>query len=417
MIKKSFIKKGVFRVLIATYLFYITYIIFVFYYFACIFGVPMVSVTRLLFLIIINSFLVYVPIYITDFKLEWLMMFIYFIVIGMQIALTYKQSLVQTVSAVLCFTINYFGIRVLLIGIFAYNSGQQIVEMIGDIDNRIKITAITFLILAPYILVSSRILISKVIKFLFSDIPSLKLAAVLLGISCISQILALPTLYIETEDPLLNSSFQIMISLLALISFILIMVIVFIYSKLKQASVTYEVTSEKIKMENSTVARLEAEVKTDFFTGFYVRSVAVKKLQKFLSEREKCYIVYLDLDGLKIVNDTYGHEEGDWYIQEVSKEIQSVFSADTVARIGGDEFLLVGNDSSSINDKVQRCYASVLKLKEKNKKEYETSISYGVTEVDSSNIFTAEELIELTDDKMYTFKKMRNKERKQKYSQ
>ncbi len=400
--------------IIATYFLYIIYIIFVFYYFSCIFGVPMVGKIKLVFLIIANSFLVYVPIYITEFKVEWLMMLIYFIVIGAQIALTYKQTFVQTVSALLCFTINYFGVRVLLIGIFAHNSGQQVTEMLTNIDNRIMITAITFLILAPYILVSSRILISKVIKFLFTDIPSLKLAAVLLGISCISQVLALPTLYIKTEDPLLNSSFQIMISLVALISFVLIMVIVFIYSKLKQASITYEVTSARIKTDNSTIAKLEAEADTDFFTGFYVRSVALTKLQAFLNAREKCYLVYLDLDGLKIVNDTYGHEEGDWYIQAASKEIQKVFSNDVIARIGGDEFLLVGKDESSIQEKVELCYNNIVALKEKNAKVYETSISYGVTEVDASNIFTADELVELTDDKMYTFKKARNKERKQK---
>ncbi len=400
--------------LVATLFLYCLYIIFVFYYFACIFGVPMVGKITLLILIILNLFLVYVPIYITEFKLEWLMMIIYFIVIGAQIAFIYKQTVVQTISALLCFTINYFGVRVLLIGIFAYNSGQQVTEMLTDIDNRIKITAFAFLILAPYILVSSRILISKVIKFLFSDLPSLKLAAVLLGISCISQLLALPTLYIETEDPLLNSSFQIMISLVALISFVIIMVIVFIYSKLKQASDTYEVTTARIKTDNSTIEKLEAEADTDFFTGFFVRSIALQKLKSFVEARKYCYLVYLDLDGLKLVNDTYGHEEGDWYIQAAAREIQNIFSKDIIARIGGDEFIIVGNESCLIKDKVALCYTNILNLSKKNKKEYETSISYGLTEIDASNIFTADELVELTDDKMYTFKKARNKERKQK---
>ncbi len=402
------------NMLALTYILYAMYIIFVFYYFARIYGVPMISKIRLPFVILINTFLVYVPIHITDFNAEWLMMIIYFVVLGLQIALTYKQTFVQTIAAVLCFTINYFGVRVLLIGIFAYNSGQQVPEMLSVLDNRIKITAITFLILAPYILVSSRILISKVVRFLFADIASLKLCCVLLGTVTISQFLALPTLSLRTKEPCLNSMFQIKISVVALVAFVLIMTIVFIYSKLKQASITYESTFAKIKTDNSTITELEAEAKTDFFTGFYVRSIAVNKLQEFLNARTYCYLVYLDLDGLKHVNDTFGHEEGDWYIKTVAKEIKRSFSQDTIARIGGDEFLIIGNfqDPLTITQKVEQCYKNILSLSNAHDKNYETSISYGITEVDSGNILLCEELIDLTDDKMYSFKKARNKERK-----
>ncbi len=397
-----------------TSLIYIIYICLVFYYLSKIYGVPMAKKRILCILILINTYLIYLPVYILNFRYEGIVMALYFVALGTQIILVYKLNFISTLAALLCFTINYFGIRVLLIGLFTLDTSQQIDVFLNSIENRLKVTSLTFLILSPYILVSSRLLISKVVKYLFSDLSSLKLACILLGAVCINQFIALPTLYTNTEIPQFNAYYQITISLLSLVSFVIIMILVFIYSKLKQASVEYRNTTAEIQTEESTITRLEAEVRTDFFTGFYVRSVAVNTLQEFLKSKKYCYLVYLDLDGLKIVNDTLGHEEGDWYIQAVAKEIASVFRTETIARIGGDEFLIVGDDTEhlSITEKVSLCHDNVLKLKEQYNKAYDTSLSYGITEVDKKNNLSYEKLIDATDSKMYAFKKAQNKHRK-----
>jgi diguanylate cyclase (GGDEF)-like protein len=63
---------------------------------------------------------------------------------------------------------------------------------------------------------------------------------------------------------------------------------------------------------------------------------------------EKLAIAYLDLDGFKQINDTYGHDSGDVLLIEISKRMQnSLREGDTLARLGGDEFVAILRDQSN----------------------------------------------------------------------
>jgi diguanylate cyclase (GGDEF)-like protein len=53
-------------------------------------------------------------------------------------------------------------------------------------------------------------------------------------------------------------------------------------------------------------------------------------------------VAYLDLDGFKVINDTYGHEAGDQLLIGVSASMKHALrEGDTLARLGGDEFVVV----------------------------------------------------------------------------
>jgi diguanylate cyclase (GGDEF)-like protein len=90
----------------------------------------------------------------------------------------------------------------------------------------------------------------------------------------------------------------------------------------------------------------EAQVMHDTLTGLTNRLLLVDRLQQALAavRRERCQaaVLYIDLDGFKAVNDTFGHELGDELLVEVARRLRhAVRETDTVGRIGGDEFVVV----------------------------------------------------------------------------
>jgi len=84
----------------------------------------------------------------------------------------------------------------------------------------------------------------------------------------------------------------------------------------------------------------------DALTQLPNRTLLYDRIEQALAvaarEQRQVAVGYLDLDGFKAVNDTYGHDAGDQLLQEVSRRlVAGVRPADTVARIGGDEFVVL----------------------------------------------------------------------------
>lgn len=89
-------------------------------------------------------------------------------------------------------------------------------------------------------------------------------------------------------------------------------------------------------------ARAEEQALTDALTGLGNRRAMGQALATLMNERRGFALIQLDLDYFKEVNDTLGHAAGDHVLSEVSAMLQScVRGADLVARVGGDEFVLV----------------------------------------------------------------------------
>jgi diguanylate cyclase (GGDEF)-like protein len=67
--------------------------------------------------------------------------------------------------------------------------------------------------------------------------------------------------------------------------------------------------------------------------------------------QKPCAVMFLDLDGFKKINDTHGHEEGDELLRQFGQRIvHAVRGTDTVARLAGDEFVVILENLAAPND-------------------------------------------------------------------
>jgi len=101
--------------------------------------------------------------------------------------------------------------------------------------------------------------------------------------------------------------------------------------------------------------KLEFEVTHDSLTGLANRKALYNAknriTEKIKRNKKKLFILYLDVDGFKAVNDTLGHQIGDNVLIEISQKILArVREYDLVARVGGDEFVVLMEDVENKND-------------------------------------------------------------------
>ncbi len=149
----------------------------------------------------------------------------------------------------------------------------------------------------------------------------------------------------------------------------------------------------------------------DQLTGIPNRTLFIDILRRDISLSSRTGkiigVVFIDLDDFKSVNDTLGHEMGDELIRQISKRLSgSIRKHDTVARFGGDEFLLILNNMAEIND-LQKKVEKIMDIFHEpfllNKMEYFVTCSAGVSvyPVDGED---SETLVKNADIAMYNSK-------------
>ncbi len=156
----------------------------------------------------------------------------------------------------------------------------------------------------------------------------------------------------------------------------------------------------------------------DSLTGLLNRRGFEKKITELFDKQgNKLYdlaVVSIDMDGLKYINDTFGHSSGDESIKQISKCIYNALNPkEFVARMGGDEFaaILILSDIGRIGQFIRSVRNNIKDANAKGKYPYELSASIGTCELNSWN-----ELVECmgnADKAMYLEKKAKKKNRKE----
>ncbi len=157
---------------------------------------------------------------------------------------------------------------------------------------------------------------------------------------------------------------------------------------------------------------LRKSAETDGMTGTLNRRMGMEELERLLSKRElsQSYaLAFIDIDGLKPINDIYGHSEGDYAIKTIARTLLScVRESDLVCRYGGDEFFIVfQNATREIAESVLgRMNKKLGELNESGVKPYPLSFSYGleVFTLGHGRCASAAQLLEVADQRMYVQK-------------
>lgn len=142
----------------------------------------------------------------------------------------------------------------------------------------------------------------------------------------------------------------------------------------------------------------------DSLTGTFTRRYAMEMLESMYRDQLDVTIAYIDVNGLKKVNDTLGHSEGDCYLKQVANCLnESLSKSEILARIGGDEFLVVSN--SVQQEQMQELLKKVnIRLRLEAGEQYIPSFSYGVVAASYADAYSLDQLLKESDRRMYEYK-------------
>lgn len=159
--------------------------------------------------------------------------------------------------------------------------------------------------------------------------------------------------------------------------------------------------------------QLRAQTLQDELTGLHNRRgfviMAHQQMKMAIRNQEGFWILFADIDKLKLINDKYGHRQGDNALKIVAKIIQASFrTSDIVARIGGDEFAVLAIESHEENEKlmIKRLHDNLRQYNAEHKHRFKPFISIGTVFCEPQHSASIEELLARADDLMYQDKQL-----------
>ncbi len=150
------------------------------------------------------------------------------------------------------------------------------------------------------------------------------------------------------------------------------------------------------------MAKLDDLTKIPNRRGFI--SLAQNSLNLCARKKIPTSIVFFDLNGFKLINDKYGHTEGDAALTIFANHMITTFrESDVIARLGGDEFVALLTDATHeiANDIVMRLQQSVEKYNRSASRGYDILFSAGIVSVDYENDYSIGMLLKKSDSMMY----------------
>lgn len=183
-------------------------------------------------------------------------------------------------------------------------------------------------------------------------------------------------------------------------AFLLLMIIAISFRSLHSSLSDLSYTNQKV----SHIA------KHDQLTGLPNRHYCLQWLTQAIDNNQHIlYVLFLDLDGFKEVNDTLGHDVGDEVLKQAAIRLKETFREnDFIARLGGDEFVVVlphAKSQQQVTDLAQRIIQRLEEPLLPNLKQSAISASIGIAKAIPQDNTSADKLLKAADSAMYKAKK------------
>lgn len=172
---------------------------------------------------------------------------------------------------------------------------------------------------------------------------------------------------------------------------------------------------QAIAKANELNRRLENQAITDELTGLDNRRGLWKQIYSWIDNSSGLIdmtIFFMDLDGLKLINDCYGHAEGDFAIKSLAKALKACFSpSEIIARVSGDEFIVIADklDNQYIHKIIKNIDIKLKRYIRVYKKPYDIGFSYGCERYQGFEKPDFNKLIDIADTKLYKKKKQKKR--------
>lgn len=172
--------------------------------------------------------------------------------------------------------------------------------------------------------------------------------------------------------------------------------------------------THSVAVQSEILSRLRLVALTDEMTGLYNRRgflvLGTQQLKVSRRNGQGLLLFFVDVDDLKLVNDTYGHTQGDVLLTRAAEVLSETFrESDILARIGGDEFsILAGEGTDRSRDVIAGRLESVLRERNAQKGSPLLSLSLGVVRFDPQSPVPLGDLMTAADREMYRQKRTRH---------
>ncbi len=343
---------------------------------------------------------------------ECIAIIVYAIFLFIETGIVFKANLIQMLFISITFTINLFAKRLAVLATVALFNDGIIVDVMSDVQYSVLVAVICFAVSVSTIGFARKTIPRNSLDTILSDNKNLAFLTTAYSILFVTLFVFLLTIDVDAGRELLYH--YVTLGFISISAFAVFIMFAYKLAELRIQTETYKRLSLKNTEDLEKIKNLEQVAIKDTLTYLYTRDYADELIQKMIDDKEFFFVAFIDLDGLKIVNDVHGHEEGDFYIKTVADILQDYFKDDTVCRYGGDEIVIVGtcNAEDETTRKLIQSYKAVVTIPKQYNKPYTTSISYGVAFRHPNEVLTASELIAISDARMYALKKSNKKHRK-----